>query len=109
MKRYKQKFRDMWLQMSEFRIWLRRDPEDSYKARCRFCKCLLNTKISELRSHAMTQKHLRKTSALDIKRNESVSIILVKIPLTIKELSIIYSRASMTKSHLMFTSAKQQK
>ncbi|KAH8291490.1 hypothetical protein KR054_012206 [Drosophila jambulina] len=59
MKIYKQKLRDVWLQMEEFRQWLRRDPDDSYRAHCRFCKCCVNTKISDLRAHANTKKHLK--------------------------------------------------
>lgn len=59
MKIYKQKLRDVWLQMEEFRPWLRRDPDDSYRAHCRFCKCCVNTKISDLRAHATTKKHMR--------------------------------------------------
>jgi len=59
MKIYKQKLRDVWLQMEEFRAWLRRDPDDSYRAHCRFCKCCVNTKISDLRAHAATKKHMK--------------------------------------------------
>ncbi|KAH8234062.1 hypothetical protein KR038_000388 [Drosophila bunnanda] len=59
MKIYKQKLREVWLQMDEFRQWLRRDPDDSYRAQCRFCKCCVNTKISDLRAHANTKKHLK--------------------------------------------------
>ncbi|EDW47890.1 uncharacterized protein LOC6609186 isoform X1 [Drosophila sechellia] len=59
MKIYKQKLRDVWLQMEEFRAWLRRDPDDSYRAHCRFCKCCVNTKISDLRAHASTKKHMK--------------------------------------------------
>ncbi|KAH8375217.1 hypothetical protein KR200_000578 [Drosophila serrata] len=63
MKIYKQKLRDVWLQMDEFRQWLRRDPDDSYRAQCRFCKCCVNTKISDLRAHANTKKHLKQIDA----------------------------------------------
>ncbi|XP_068157447.1 uncharacterized protein [Drosophila tropicalis] len=59
MKRYKQKLRDVWLQMPEFRPWLRRNPEDSYRAHCRLCKCGVNTKICDLRAHALTKKHMK--------------------------------------------------
>nr|NP_001286424.1 uncharacterized protein Dmel_CG10139, isoform B [Drosophila melanogaster]AHN56222.1 uncharacterized protein Dmel_CG10139, isoform B [Drosophila melanogaster] len=45
--------------MEEFRAWLRRDPDDSYRAHCRFCKCCVNTKISDLRAHASTKKHMK--------------------------------------------------
>ncbi|XP_017144269.1 uncharacterized protein LOC108156986 [Drosophila miranda] len=62
MKIYKQKLRDAWLQMPEFRPWLRRDPEDSYRAHCRFCKCGVNTKICDLRAHARTMKHRKRDS-----------------------------------------------
>ncbi|KAH8254705.1 hypothetical protein KR032_011781 [Drosophila birchii] len=63
MKIYKQKLRDVWLQMEEFRPWLRRDPDDSYRAHCRFCKCCVNTKISDLRAHANTKKHTKQIDA----------------------------------------------
>ncbi|KAH8312270.1 hypothetical protein KR044_010020 [Drosophila immigrans] len=63
MKRYKQKLREVWLQMPEFRPWLRRDPEDSYRARCRICKCGVNTKICDLRAHALTKKHMKRSNA----------------------------------------------
>lgn len=78
MKRYKQKLREVWLQMPEFRPWLRRDPEDSYRARCRFCKCGVNTKICDLRAHALTKKHMKRNSAVEIKKNDSVGSILIK-------------------------------
>ncbi|EDW67235.1 uncharacterized protein [Drosophila virilis] len=71
MKRYKQKLREVWLQMPEFRPWLRRDPEDSYRARCRFCKCGVNTKICDLRAHALTKKHQKMNAAVETKRNDS--------------------------------------
>ncbi|KAI8038575.1 uncharacterized protein LOC128254659 isoform X1 [Drosophila gunungcola] len=74
MKIYKQKLRDVWLQMEEFRAWLRRDPDDSYRAHCRFCKCCVNTKISDLRAHAATKKHMKhldlKTSNLQKNTDE---------------------------------------
>ncbi|KAH8407069.1 hypothetical protein KR222_005589 [Zaprionus bogoriensis] len=73
MKIYKQKLREVWLQMPEFRPWLRRDPEDSYRARCRLCKCGVNTKICDLRAHAMTKKHTKRTASGEIKRNDSVN------------------------------------
>lgn len=72
MKRYKQKLREVWLQMPEFRPWLRRDPEDSYRARCRFCKCGVNTKICDLRAHALTKKHMKRNAGVEIKKNDSV-------------------------------------
>ncbi|ALC47259.1 CG10139 [Drosophila busckii] len=73
MKRYKQKLREVWLQMPEFRPWLRRDPEDSYRAHCRFCKCGVNTKISDLRAHAQTKKHIKRDggSTVTVKRSDS--------------------------------------
>ncbi|KAH8308828.1 hypothetical protein KR059_002094 [Drosophila kikkawai] len=63
MKIYKQKLREVWLQMDEFRQWLRRDPDDSYRAHCRYCKCCVNTKISDLRAHAATKKHMKQIDA----------------------------------------------
>lgn len=78
MKIYKQKLREVWLQMPEFRQWLRRDPEDSYRARCRFCKCGVNTKICDLRAHALTKKHKKMHPTTEANRNDSVSIVLVK-------------------------------
>ncbi|XP_017860163.1 PREDICTED: uncharacterized protein LOC108611854 [Drosophila arizonae] len=71
MKIYKQKLREVWLQMPEFRQWLRRDPEDSYRARCRFCKCGVNTKICDLRAHALTKKHKKMHPTTDANRNDS--------------------------------------
>ncbi|XP_030371029.1 uncharacterized protein LOC115621501 [Scaptodrosophila lebanonensis] len=59
MKVYKQRLRDVWLQMPEFKGWLRRDPQDPYRAYCSSCNCGLKTKISDLRAHAITQKHLK--------------------------------------------------
>ncbi|EDV41464.1 uncharacterized protein Dana_GF17496 [Drosophila ananassae] len=66
MKVYKQKLRDVWLQMPEFKPWLRRDPDDSYRAHCKFCKCGVNTKICDLRAHALTKKHIKRSLELGI-------------------------------------------
>ncbi|KAH8383245.1 hypothetical protein KR009_007527 [Drosophila setifemur] len=66
MKIYKQKLRDVWLQMPEFRPWLRRDPDDSYRAHCKFCKCGVNTKICDLRAHALTKKHMKRSLELGV-------------------------------------------
>ncbi|EDV94489.1 uncharacterized protein LOC6567789 [Drosophila grimshawi] len=71
MTKYKQKLREVWLHMPEFRAWLRRDPEDSYRAHCRFCKCGVNTKMCDLRAHALTKKHKKMKASVESRRNDS--------------------------------------
>ncbi|XP_046868347.1 uncharacterized protein LOC124460805 [Drosophila willistoni] len=54
---YKQKVRDVWLQSSEFKEWLRKDLTDLTRAYCSYCKCSINAKLCDLRVHAISKKH----------------------------------------------------
>ncbi|XP_044570417.1 uncharacterized protein LOC6493163 isoform X3 [Drosophila ananassae] len=59
---YTQKFRDAWLQASEFKAWIRKDETDLTKAYCSYCKCSIKTKLFDLRAHAETKKHISASS-----------------------------------------------
>lgn len=60
-KDYKQKCRDAWLKSDEFKAWLRKDETDMRRVFCSYCKSSITAKLSDLRAHAITKKHINAT------------------------------------------------
>ena len=58
LKQYQKKFRKEWLKESAFKEWIA-PSDDENKAFCKFCRCSLNAKYQDLKSHALTNKHKR--------------------------------------------------
>lgn len=58
-KKYSQHFRDFWLKDEKFKDWLRKVEGDDTKAMCKYCKCSLGAKLSDLEKHRNTVKHKR--------------------------------------------------
>ena len=64
---YRQPFNDEWLQIEEFKHWLKPDPSNKYAARCTVCSTsLINVNRSALTKHAESVKHVKNN---DIKRS----------------------------------------
>lgn len=54
---YRQKFRLEWKSNPKLRDWVREDVMDKTKAYCKYCKCNIQCKLSDLILHANTKKH----------------------------------------------------
>lgn len=54
---HKQLFRSEWLQMSEFKNWMRSVPDDDTKFKCIACNSNLRCGKSEIEKHAAGGKH----------------------------------------------------
>jgi Domain of unknown function (DUF4371) len=69
---YKQPFNEEWLQIEEFKEWLKPEPGNKYASKCTVCDTkLLGVNKSALMKHAQTSKHEKnfkvKQSSLNIK------------------------------------------
>lgn len=51
--------RDVWLQVAEFKIWLRKDVTDDTRAYYSYCNSKISAKLSDIRKHVATKKQLR--------------------------------------------------
>lgn len=54
---YQQKFRLEWKSNPKLKDWIREDITDKTKAYCKYCKCTVQCKLSDLILHANTKKH----------------------------------------------------
>ena len=59
MKKYKQAFRDEWLELPEFGSWLQRDPNSGERAWCSICESQMAAKHSSLLAHSKSEKHMK--------------------------------------------------
>ena len=59
MKKYKQSFRDEWLELPEFGSWLQRDPNSGERAWCSICESQMAAKHSSLLAHSKSEKHMK--------------------------------------------------
>lgn len=50
-KQYKQNFRNEWLNMKEFKNWLKKDEDDLTKAQCITCNVKINAKYYDIVLH----------------------------------------------------------
>lgn len=56
---YTQMYRKSWESFPELKDWLRPLEKDKTKAYCAFCKCEITAKLSDLRRHTTSVKHVR--------------------------------------------------
>lgn len=56
-KKYRQQFRDEWLQIQDFRMWLKRDKTSPYKCTCTVCKSSLAADLGAIKRHSEGAKH----------------------------------------------------
>lgn len=54
---YTQKFRKEWFSDSGLKDWIEDIPTDPTSARCKYCKCTLNARYSDLNAHSISKKH----------------------------------------------------
>lgn len=54
---YKQRFRAEWLNDNRYKHWLNRVEGDDRKCFCKYCKCIISAKVSDLDRHRSTDKH----------------------------------------------------
>jgi hypothetical protein len=59
MKKYKQAFREEWLELPEFGSWLQRDPNSGERAWCSICESQMAAKHSSLLAHSKSEKHMK--------------------------------------------------
>lgn len=53
----KQRFRAEWLNDNRYKHWLNRVEGDDKRCFCKYCKCILSAKVSDLERHRTTDKH----------------------------------------------------
>lgn len=64
--KYSQKFRDEWLKDPMLRSWLvcKTKSDGTKAAECKYCRCKLRNKYSDLRKHRLTEKHKTATACV---------------------------------------------
>lgn len=70
---YDQCYRKCWESFTDLKDWLRPVEKDKKKAYCAFCKCELNAKLSDLRRHLETQKHVKAADPFSNARQTKLS------------------------------------
>lgn len=70
MKWRKQKFNPQWLNLGEFKNWLKEDSADPFSCSCIACNCKLRCGKSELQRHCRSKKHIEKVKL--VVRNTNV-------------------------------------
>lgn len=56
---YTQRFRKEWLKQDIFENWLLECPANVTRALCKYCRCEINAKLSDLTHHMKTKKHIK--------------------------------------------------
>lgn len=56
-KKYRQQFRDEWLQIQDYRKWLKRDQKSAYKCICTVCDSSLTADLGAIKRHSEGAKH----------------------------------------------------
>lgn len=59
-KHRQQKFRDAWLKDENYKQWLRKVPEDQYRAKCYLCNVIIKAELTVIRNHMTSKTHVRK-------------------------------------------------
>ncbi|CAG4962241.1 unnamed protein product [Parnassius apollo] len=63
-KKYRQQFRDEWLQLQDYRKWLKRDKKSIYKCICTVCDSSLIADLGAIKRHSEGAKHKLRLPAL---------------------------------------------
>lgn len=77
-KSYTRKFRKEWLSDERVKDWLLEVPGDPSIARCKYCQCNLNVRLSDLLDHGRTKKHLKASEPFSTSRQSKLQFIPVK-------------------------------
>lgn len=78
---YTQKFRKKWFSDSGFSDWIEDIPTDPLSARCKYCKCTLNAKYSDLNAHSISKKHLTSPQPFSNAKQHKLPFKLVEPPI----------------------------
>lgn len=55
---YKQKFRTAWLKANEYKDWLLSIDNDPTRATCKYCKCTITAKLTDINNHMKSGKSI---------------------------------------------------
>ncbi|KAJ4438314.1 hypothetical protein ANN_14256 [Periplaneta americana] len=77
-KSYTRKFRKEWLSDERVKDWLLEVPGDPSIARCKYCQCSLNVRLSDLLDHGRTKKHLKASEQFSTSHQSKLQFIPVK-------------------------------
>lgn len=80
---YGQCYRKCWETFSDLKDWLRPVEADKKKAYCLFCKCEVNAKLSDLRRHTQTQKHVKASDPFCSSRQTKLTFSKVNTKLSL--------------------------
>ncbi|XP_042894354.1 uncharacterized protein LOC122268140 [Penaeus japonicus] len=77
---YAQKFRREWLQDPALKDWLTEKKKSSGISvpQCRYCQCVLNLKLSDIKEHGKSKKHLKNAEAMSTARQPPLPFQPVK-------------------------------
>lgn len=77
-RQYTQKFRKEWLKQDCFANWLLECPANATRALCKYCRCEIMAKLSDLTHHAQTKKHIKAAEPFSSSRSRQ-SILNVPV------------------------------
>lgn len=62
--RRKQKYKSDWEQIDGFKLWLSRDKDNVYNAKCTVCSMVITAERAVLERHRKSLKHTRKMAGI---------------------------------------------
>lgn len=74
-KKYSQHFRVQWLTDSRFKDWLLKVDGDDTKCFCKYCKCTIAAKLSDLERHKKTLKHKKAEEPFSSQRQPKLQFV----------------------------------
>lgn len=83
-----QKFRNIWLTQEEYKLWLAKVSDDSYKAKCKLCNTTFTAEMTVIKNHLKAQSHQRRSiqaSQLKIKNFLTDSSNTTDVSVKLKE------------------------
>lgn len=90
--KYVQKFRKEWLGFPQFKDWLLEIPGHPTRARCNYCKSEFTAKMSDIRNHLSSSKHVKAAQPFSAGR----SLVQTKINFTVKDLQSMEAEAKLS-------------
>lgn len=78
-KRYVRRFRKEWLNDKQLKDWLLEVPGEPSTARCKYCQCNLNSRLSDLLVHGQTKKHLKAAEPFSSSRQSVLPFQSIKV------------------------------
>lgn len=99
---YTQKFRMEWLKDKLFEDWLQSKPgkDGTLCAECKFCRCTLGSRYSDLKNHCQSKKHIDAANMLSPARQKTITF--PKLNTVVKSKSAEGSAALFVAEHCSF-------